>query len=1019
MADGIGIRTARARSWSGGKAARRQERDRGLGVQQLQSELKEAQTETAQLQVQTSELRGLQKTYHAEKEDAEQKVSEVTEELGEETAQVKDLEGKLQAVHATARKLSSALQTDASALRATGASDTRALRSLRLATLSRSQKLEEEDQKLAEEDQQLAERDQKLAEEDQKLAQKEGQIQWLHGKLEEARKKEADLRRSLCKKVDVACSPAPSLAYHGKRTQLQSQEEAVRLAKSDAKAKLARASQEALLREKSAEAKTQEQLSSDQTLVQNLLRQLAATSQQRSEGEKHVRQLEEQLQMQDVEARLEKMKHLGPPHLLRHARLPQHVPTWPGEVLWQILFPPQLVQAPRQATAALGAPTKDLQAARRPSDPVAVKVVALLKRQGEVPVILVCCDAAGEFVVLSLYNADLQKLEQALVPMRTLLAVSQASYRQISVTAPRQLSYPCVIVGNPVDVSILSGASPAAPSAPFARHGMTALCLGGLLHTLPERWLIGIDETAPSIERNLARPLGADVFVTGPLAGARSWLPGLLHFSGLKAVRIEQENVTEALYSSDSPWLNLALQIAGNWLGCLERELPQSEGWDMRRRGSGLCQMYSQKQCMQMISEWETARGFTYERVIYSRPDFQWTAQHIPLAFLSSPHIWIMDGEDNGGLNDRHWAMPRSLMRAVLGSWDHVLDGTVAQMHASTGLPWWGAETFFGMRLMQLGYADTIRRLPVPAFIVCSHLHSRKEIDTSAASVNDSGRQGEHKLRYKHEHEEAQHLASCRAERPWSWRLLWECWCSIKSARGMLQFLDYELCASAWEQLVQKSASSRAKATRWLILGLCRGRAYGSGPRAKGCSGRIRIRDSAEVFSTAAERSLEAPESSEPSACETLAQCQEILIAAAREAEGSAWRQVAKAAAPCCAHWRRPELRGCGMRAALERKALLREGSWQDASDLLAASGAGRDAAAVALCSSAVSGLCKRSLWPAALVLASSGCLDLAAASSLMSCCSRERARGSRRSTSSSPFAPVCKWTPSPTAAGA
>ncbi|CAJ1409442.1 unnamed protein product [Effrenium voratum] len=70
-------------------------------------------------------------------------------------------------------------------------------------------------------------------------------------------------------------------------------------------------------------------------------------------------------------------------------------------------------------------------------------------------------------------------------------------------------------------------------------------------------------------------------------------------------------------------------------------------------------------------------------------------------------------------------------------------------------------------------------------------------------------------------------------------------------------------------------------------------------------------------------------------------------------------------------------------------KALLRESSWQDASDLLAAPGAGREAAAVALCSSAVSGLCKQSLWPAALVLASSGCLDLAAASSLMSCCSR------------------------------
>ena len=95
--------------------------------------------------------------------------------------------------------------------------------------------------------------------------------------------------------------------------------------------------------------------------------------------------------------------------------------------------------------------------------------------------------------------------------------------------------------------------------------------------------------------------------------------------------------------------------------------------------------MYSQKQCMQMISEWETARGFTYERVIYSRPDFQWTAQHIPLAFLSSPHIWIMDGE--AGLNCARIKVP-SLPRHVLSLPEF--------MHCFTVLGMFFSFQFFG-----------------------------------------------------------------------------------------------------------------------------------------------------------------------------------------------------------------------------------------------------------------------------------------------------------------------------------
>ncbi|CAK9005375.1 unnamed protein product [Durusdinium trenchii] len=235
----------------------------------------------------------------------------------------------------------------------------------------------------------------------------------------------------------------------------------------------------------------------------------------------------------------------------------------------------------------------------------------------------------------------------------------------------------------------------------------------------------------------------------------------------------------------------------------------------MRRKGSGLCLIYGQKQCMLMIEDWEAKRGRPYERIIFSRPDFHWIAPHIPLSYLSTEHIWVMDGEDNGGLNDRHWIFPRHLMRVVLGAWDHIVDGFVVWMHqAAQVLPWWGAETFFGLRLMQLGYHELIRRLPVPAFLECSNRYSRKEVDTSAVSVNDTARLSESKLRchlggpkYRHEHHQAEKLAACFGDHEqWSWALIWVCWCEVKFRRGMLQFLDYELCDSTLREVYSTAA---------------------------------------------------------------------------------------------------------------------------------------------------------------------------------------------------------------------
>lgn len=118
---------------------------------------------------------------------------------------------------------------------------------------------------------------------------------------------------------------------------------------------------------------------------------------------------------------------------------------------------------------------KDLKSGERPQSSLAVKVLAVLKRPGEVPVLAVCCDASGEFLVLSLYSTELPKLEQAVVPGRTILAVSEANLRQISVTtgsSATPLNYPCVAVGNPNEVTMISGAAPGfGPSLSCAAGG--------------------------------------------------------------------------------------------------------------------------------------------------------------------------------------------------------------------------------------------------------------------------------------------------------------------------------------------------------------------------------------------------------------------------------------------------------------------------------------------------------------------------------------------------------------------
>lgn len=94
------------------------------------------------------------------------------------------------------------------------------------------------------------------------------------------------------------------------------------------------------------------------------------------------------------------------------------------------------------------------------SAPLAARVVVIIDRKDDLPVIILCCDSNGDFFALSVYNAQQSKVADAVVPMKTLLHVNHPKYRENSVTSSKGnnvLSYPCVRVAHPGDVTVVGG----------------------------------------------------------------------------------------------------------------------------------------------------------------------------------------------------------------------------------------------------------------------------------------------------------------------------------------------------------------------------------------------------------------------------------------------------------------------------------------------------------------------------------------------------------------------------------
>ena len=219
---------------------------------------------------------------------------------------------------------------------------------------------------------------------------------------------------------------------------------------------------------------------------------------------------------------------------------------------------------------------------------------------------------------------------------------------------------------------------PTVAPPPPSTHATIAACVGGLLS-------LDIVMRGRSVRLGVLEPLQPDVFVAGTLnathaemrRGGPEWrrrlsyaierIAELAPFTDVQiAPQPSAAELTDALRSSGH-FGAYEKQASGPGTGRLRAEDMDPRLWlpTMLSPAVGnpqantLREFHYQSRCMGMIEQAEARRRRPYSRVLFTRLENHWLYPHPPLALLSSDRVWVPAGEDNGGVNDRHWLASR------------------------------------------------------------------------------------------------------------------------------------------------------------------------------------------------------------------------------------------------------------------------------------------------------------------------------------------------------------------------
>lgn len=107
-----------------------------------------------------------------------------------------------------------------------------------------------------------------------------------------------------------------------------------------------------------------------------------------------------------------------------------------------------------------------------------------------------------------------------------------------------------------------------------------------------------------------------------------------------------------------------------------------------------------------------------YDWYIITRSDFIYEVPHIPIEFLDSRFIWVPDGEDYGGLNDRHTVVHRNDIINVLSIADPIIanpDQLYQQMNHRQD---WSMEKYVKFAFNNSGLLSRLKRFPYTMYSV-------------------------------------------------------------------------------------------------------------------------------------------------------------------------------------------------------------------------------------------------------------------------------------------------------------
>jgi len=105
----------------------------------------------------------------------------------------------------------------------------------------------------------------------------------------------------------------------------------------------------------------------------------------------------------------------------------------------------------------------------------------------------------------------------------------------------------------------------------------------------------------------------------------------------------------------------------------------------------GLLNLVGKQDCYDLIYSFELEHNFQYDYIIYLRADAYWMLAHPPPNVWSPDHIIIPEGEDYGGLNDRHVLLIFSICYVLFCIYQFVYKAIIPRKYAEQYFTRWNA----------------------------------------------------------------------------------------------------------------------------------------------------------------------------------------------------------------------------------------------------------------------------------------------------------------------------------------